>query len=231
MDNKTDTAITNAGVGNGHLAELHARFVALWHRCRKSGKAEDAETAWQDLCDRYGESHRRYHNLRHVHFCLKQMDLVASLMDDPDAGEMSIWYHDVIYEPCARDNEKCSAGFFAWYSIDHFAAEFVANVQHLILATEHPDVVTEGDACYITDIDLSGFALPWEGFCRDNDSLRAEQDGLSDASYHAGTRHFLINLFARPRIFRTDFFHELYEEQARSNIRRYLAEFRSGTDR
>ena len=213
------------------MAQLRDRFVALWQRSRKSGIQEDAEAAWDDLSGLYAESHRRYHNLRHVDHCLRQIDLAAPLMDDPDAGEMSIWYHDVIYEPCARDNEKRSAGFFAWYALGHFPDEFVADVRHLILATEHPEVVRDGDACYITDIDLSGFALPWEEFCRDNDSLREEQRGLSDASYQASTQRFLVNLYARSRIFRTDFFHELYEAQARDNIQRYLAECQSATDR
>ena len=231
MDCEIDMAIVKEGIEAERLEILHKRFVALWHRCVKPGLPDDAEASWKDLRDRYGEPHRRYHNLCHVYYCLRQIDLAASLMDDPDAGEMSIWYHDVIYEPRAKDNEKRSAGLFAWYGVDRFADEFVSNVRHLILATEHPEVVTSGDACYITDVDLSSFALPWEDFHRDNEHLREEQTDLSDTTYYAGKKRFLINLAARPRIFRTDFFHDLYEEQARNNIQRYLAELHSRTDR
>lgn len=211
------------------MEQLQQRFVSLWRRCAKPGVRDYAEGAWQELLKRYDEDHRRYHNLDHVRFCLKQKDLAASLMDDPDAGEMSIWYHDVIYEPRARDNEKRSAGFFAWYTVDLFPDDFVAKVRRLILATEHPEDVDEGDACYITDIDLSSFALPWESFQRDNAALRVEQQDLSDASYYAGKKRFLEKLAARKRIFRTDFFHDLYEERARANIRRYLAELPQAT--
>jgi predicted metal-dependent HD superfamily phosphohydrolase len=202
---------------------MSTRFLSLWRRCARPGMTDDAKAAWKDLRNRYQEPHRRYHDLCHVDFCLKQLDMVASLLDDPDAAEMSIWYHDVIYEPNARDNETRSAGFFASYTVDRFADDFVANVQHLILATEHPEIVGEGDAIYVTDIDLSSFALPWDDFQRDNAALREERADLSDARFEEGKRRFLTTLLERPRIFRTDYFHDLYEDRARDNIRRYLS--------
>ena len=221
--NQNGEVVCKEQLGDELLTRLGVRFTSLWRRCARPGTADEADTAWEDLRNRYGEPHRRYHDLCHVNFCLKQLDRAASMLDEHDAAEMSIWYHDVIYEPGGRDNETRSAGFFAWYAVDRFSDDFVANVRHLILATAHPDVVEQGDAWYITDIDLSSFALPWEDFQRDNAALREEQQDMSDADFDAGKRWFLTNLLERPRIYRTDFFYDLCEERARDNIRRWLA--------
>jgi predicted metal-dependent HD superfamily phosphohydrolase len=230
MNDNNEAACGKEFLGEKHLERLAARFLELWRKCVRPGMADDGEAAWQDLKNRYQESHRHYHDLSHVYFCLGQLDLVASLLDDRDAAEMSLWYHDVIYEPGAADNETRSAGLFARHTADLFPDEFVANVRGLIMATKHPEIVDEGDARYITDIDLSSFALSWDGFRRDNENLREEQSDLADASYYAGKKGFLIGLSRRPRIFRTDFFHDLYEARARSNIQRYLAELHSRRD-
>ena len=222
--NNNETDQSERKIGKDALERLRRRFLGLWRRSMKTGVPDYGESAWEELRNRYQEPHRRYHDLRHVRFCLEQFDLVRSLTDDPDAVEMSIWYHDVIYEPGAADNEKRSAGFFAWYTVDLFPGEFIVTVRHLILATAHPETLCEGDAGFVTDIDLSSFALPWSDFDRDNKDLREEQSDVSDEFYYPAKVRFLTLLSNRSRIFRTDFFHERFEAQARQNIERYLAE-------
>lgn len=77
-------------------------------------------------------------------------------------------------------------GFFAWYAVDRFPHELVANVRCLILATTHPEILEQGDAWYITDIDLSSLALSWENFQRGNAALGDEQQAISDENFYAG---------------------------------------------
>jgi signal-transduction protein with cAMP-binding, CBS, and nucleotidyltransferase domain len=44
--------------------------------------------------------------------CLAQLDLAKHLLKDADAVEMALWFHDLIYDPCAPDKESKSAERF-----------------------------------------------------------------------------------------------------------------------
>ena len=80
------------------------------------------------------------------------------------------------------------------------------------------------DRRFIEDIDLAGFAAPWDDFIRSGDLLRAEFAAHADGQYYPSQVRFLENLQSRPRFFRTDYFHDKYEARARQNVRRLLDE-------
>ena len=65
----------------------------------------------EDLLARWSESHRRHHNVVHLHELLDAIQALADdgLRFDREAVELAAWFHDAIYEIGRDDNEDHSA--------------------------------------------------------------------------------------------------------------------------
>lgn len=199
------------------------RFTTLWNRSRTTGgTGADADDVYDEVYAYYSESGRHYHTPKHIEHCLTQFDLATDGMDDVDAVEMAIWFHDLIFDVSADDNELKSAQRFVELANDSMAPEFKAKVFDLIMATAPPRQPKTSDQGFMLDIDLSSFGLPWDEFVRDSTAVREESPQLSDAEFFPGQRAFLESLVNRSHFYFTDFFRSRIEETARSNIRRHL---------
>jgi predicted metal-dependent HD superfamily phosphohydrolase len=195
------------------------RFQALWKRCEAP---VDPRPVFENLWCRYREPHRIYHRCTHLEHCFQQLDLAYTLIQDPDAVEMALWFHDAIYIPGSSKNEKESAELFVRAVGDHFRPSFIRKVYGLIIATTHKELAQESDNQFVTDIDLSSFGVDWGEFQRDTKAVRKEQADSSDAVFYPAHAKFLNSLLGRPRIFGTEFFYGRYEQRARENITRLL---------
>ena len=150
-------------------------------------------------------------------------DACKSLAANPDALELAVWFHDVIFEPDQADNERRSADLYLQLSDGVQADEMRRLVERLIMATLHDgNSLQDPDAVYMVDIDLSSFGLSWEEFLRDSENLRRENANLSDAEYYRRKKEFQNCLLDKERFYRSDFFAERLENQARSNLSRYF---------
>jgi predicted metal-dependent HD superfamily phosphohydrolase len=200
-----------------------SRFQSLWRRCLIEGAADASAAIHQRLVSGYNEPQRHYHTLAHIDHCLSMFDQCKLLATNPDALEIAVWFHDVIFEPGKRDNEALSAELYEELSAGVHAGEFRELVGRLIMATLHNErSLDDSDAGYMVDIDLSSFGLPWEDFLRDSRHLREESAQLSDADYHRKQGEFRSCLLARSRFYQTDFFCQRYERQARDNLAKYF---------
>jgi predicted metal-dependent HD superfamily phosphohydrolase len=202
------------------------RFTALWARSLP-GESAAAETVYVRLIELYGEPHRHYHTLNHIRHCLREFDRAAALMDDPNAVEMALWFHDAIYQPGAKDNEWRSAELFRQWSDGRVDPAFPQRVRDLVMATTHRESPGRGDAGLVVDIDLSSFGLPWEACEQDGRLIRAEFAGTADDQYYPGQLRFLRALQGRPTFFCTEFFQQRYEWVARENVARIIAGLRA----
>lgn len=208
--------------------ELKARFVALWARCVNESQPAVAETIYGRLIECYEEVHRHYHTLAHIRHCLYEFDRAAAFMDDPDAVEIALWFHDAIYEPGAKDNEQRSAELFQKYAEASGCADsaFQRRIYNLIVVTTHREQPGRKDEQFIVDIDLSSFGLPWDEFEQDGRRIRAECADMNDDAYYPSHVKFLQMLQERPTFFFTDFFQNRYERTARENIERLITSLR-----
>jgi predicted metal-dependent HD superfamily phosphohydrolase len=105
-----------------------------------------------------------------------------------------------------------------------FGRRLSAKVYELILVTAHKELAQECNKQFVADIDLSSFGVDWEEFLRDTKAVREEQADNSDAVFYPAHAKFLNSLLGRPRIFGTEFFYGRYEQRAKENITRILAD-------
>ena len=199
------------------------RFRGLWRRCLIDDARDDGQSIHRRLLDGYREPWRHYHTFDHIRHCLTMFDQCRERVDHPDALELAVWFHDVVFEPGNADNEALSAQLYRELSDGVHPPETRTLVDRLIMATLHNGgSLVDEDAKYMVDIDLSSFGLPWEAFLRDSENLRREAAGLSDAEFYSKAIGFHDYLQARERFYQTDFFASRFEDRARQNIARYL---------
>jgi predicted metal-dependent HD superfamily phosphohydrolase len=204
------------------MLELSERFRSVWAHSAPETMDAKSDLAWQFLLTHYSESHRHYHNMDHISHCLLQLDEVAWQLEVPDAVELAIWFHDIIYQIGANDNELKSAEVFRSLAQPVMNQALIDAVCGLIMATTHINDIRDGDAAAMVDIDLSSFGLPWEEYLADSHNLRQEQKDTPDQQFYAGKLKFLKALTRRNAIFQTRYFREKLEQRARQNIARYV---------
>ena len=202
------------------------RFLDLWQRCCSDPQEGQAAQVFDSIDRLYSESQRFYHNTDHIEQCLEQLERIRDRLQNADAAEMAIWFHDVIYRPLSKTNENESAIFFRQSAANNMQPEFVDRVCELIMYTLHngmPD--DDSDGQYVVDIDLFSLGQAWELCKVDSDNVRAEKSYLSDEEYINNQKAFFQGLIARPSVFLTDFFRQHREGRARENIHRQLDRF------
>ncbi|WP_322026165.1 hypothetical protein [Burkholderia sp. BCC1977] len=168
------------------------------------------------LAQCYTEPARHYHTLVHVRRCLRHLDLARHAIPEPDAVELALWFHDVIFVPGAQDNEQRSADWFRHQAAGRIRA--CDRICAMILATTHSGTAAELDTRFACDIDLAALGAPRRRFREDGRRLRAERPELDDRAYDFHERTILRGLFVRPRIYQTDFFYTRCEMRARKNL-------------
>ncbi len=199
------------------------RFQTLWRDCLLPNAIDDSTAIYQQLVASYSEPQRVYHTLNHIEACLEVFDEAVSTLDDPNAVELSIWFHDVIFELCAKNNEQRSADHFMEITDGIFDNALRNKVYHYIMATLHcGSEITDADSKVVVDIDLFSFALPWPDFLRDSDNVHREACHMSDEEFYQRQTGFQQTLLDRPRFFQSDYFYKKYENQARRNLADYF---------
>lgn len=203
------------------------RFRLLWGRCLLDSAIDESATIHQNLIESYSEPQRFYHTLAHIEHCLSLFDKIRSKVQNPDALELAIWYHDVVYLPGAIDNEQLSADQFMATSDGVFDDKLRGTIYRHIMATVHDGAeVKDSDTHYMLDIDLSSFGLAWPEFIRDSDNLRLEMKQQPDDVFYQKQAAFQDKLFGQPRFFKSDYFYDKYEGQARQNRSDYFETIR-----
>jgi len=169
---------------------------------------------------------RSYHGIGHLRAVLERLaELAAGGMEfDEVPVRLAAWFHDAVYDG-ERDAEERSAAWAEEALPPLTDAATVAEVCRLGRLTEAHDPVPDDANDYALSVaDLAGLALPEPEYGAYAAAVRAEYGHLTDEVFRKGRTAVLTSLLERPLIFRTAHGREHWEQRARANIERELAE-------
>lgn len=200
------------------------RWRCLWQRLARCG---DASATFARLREAYSQPHRAYHNAVHIEDCLRQFDLARTEAERPDEVEAALWFHDAVYDTNAGDNEEQSATW-ATRALEEAGVrpDVSSRVAALVLATKHKWDPQSRDGELVVDVDLSILGSEPLVFAAYDRAIRQEYSWVPEERYRAGRAAILESFVNRPRIYRTKFFRERLETQARQNLERLTATWR-----
>ena len=204
------------------------RFYELWSALGAGGHGSGALLR---LRAAYDEPHRAYHTARHIGACLRLLDdeAVTATATHIEEVEAALWFHDVVYDTRASDNEERSAEMAAEVlGGAGVAEEVVARIAAHVRATK-AHVPDSADGQLVIDIDLSILAEAPEVFARFEEEIRREYAWVDEAAYVAGRAAVLRGFRERPLLYGTPLLRERYEARARANLEASLARLASVT--
>ena len=180
-----------------------------------------------ELKRHYSAAGRFYHTSQHIEGCLQLLDRFKHLAQLPEEIELAIWFHDAIYEPRRNDNEQRSAELFLRLFQD-LPLEKTAKhrIEGMILATKTHQCVDD-DCALMLDIDLAILGQSPDRFAEYDLAIRREYAHIPDEQYRQGRRKVLQSFLARSQIYSTDELYQEFEQPARRNLQRCLAQLSS----
>ena len=189
------------------------------------GAAGDGAAAYEELLARYSEPWRKYHTLQHLRECIVIFESAVHLAARPAEVEAGLWFHDAVYELRRSDNEERSARLAEGVlSNADTPREVCARVATLVLATKHAASPESPDEQLLVDIDLSILGATESRFAEYARQIREEYSFVPEVVFREKRQAILRSFTARPRIYSTQHFAGLLEQQARVNLARVAGE-------
>ena len=182
--------------------------------------ADHIDELWQEVVKAHSSPGRHYHTLQHLEDLHAQLAEVRSALQDPDAVLLAIVYHDLTYRVSRKDNEERSAEVMLermLVALD-LPGPMVLRAAAHIRATRRHEASADPDTDLFTDADLSILGSSRERYKLYTQQVRWEYRRYPDLLYKPGRRKVLAHFLAMPHIFKTTYFRDRYEEQARLNM-------------
>lgn len=178
------------------------------------------ERLWMEIEKKYSGKGRYYHNLQHLENMFSELDKVKDEIENYQIISFSVFYHDVIYDASSKSNEEKSAQF-AEKHLQQLGSdpEFAEKISRQIIATKSHQKSGDDDTDYLVDADLSIFGQEPDKYKDYAQKVRKEYSIYPDFLYSPGRKKVLNHFLDSESIFKTEYFKEKYEPQARKNIR------------
>lgn len=174
---------------------------------------------WFEITQNYSDINRHYHTLQHLENLLQQLTTIQNHIQNWNTVLFTLYYHDLVYHSTQADNEEKS-GELVEKRMKQASVpiELIKHCKNQILATKSHNKSTDSDTNYFTDADLSILGQPWEAYSQYYKNVRKEYSVYTDAVYNAGRKKVLQHFLLMDRIFKTDYFYDKFENNARQNI-------------
>ncbi len=202
-----------------HLFHQWQETVAIFAGDENIGRQHFAA-----LVKAYSGSDRFYHNLEHINQVLQTLQLMPVPVEDRGAIQWAAWFHDVIYDSQATDNEARSAVYAEQVLLSlGVSAQTTTTVKQLILATKnHHANPNDVSTCILLDADLAILGTEELAYWEYTKAIRKEYAWVSDLDYVKGRRRVLENFLQRDRLYSTEVMWQTHELKARHNLQAEL---------
>lgn len=199
---------------------LQQKFNILFQKFNQDISLE--ENLWKEIVSNYSSQKRHYHNLSHLENLFKELLPIQEKLEDWDTIQFSIFYHDIVYKASRSDNEEKSA-LLAIERLKEigYPNDRILKCNHQIIATKSHEF-SDNDTNYFTDADLSILGKSWKTYSEYFQQIRKEYKIYPDFIYNPGRKKALQHFLKMDHIFKTDYFLEKYEIQARENLEKEL---------
>eukprot|EP01102_Stenamoeba_stenopodia_P004932 TRINITY_DN15437_c0_g1_i1.p1 TRINITY_DN15437_c0_g1~~TRINITY_DN15437_c0_g1_i1.p1 ORF type:complete len:265 (-),score=74.90 TRINITY_DN15437_c0_g1_i1:93-887(-) len=193
---------------------------------------------WSKIDSAYWQPTRFYHTMQHINSMLRthhtdRNSFAAKNFNNPRTSvliDLAIIFHDIVYDPKAKDNEEKSAAMWRDFVKESkmVTADEVEKVASWILATKNHTATppttkdTDPELALFLDIDLLILSAPLKEYNDYAANVRLEYSHLSDQDFQKGRLEVLKGFAASSRLFFTDPFHRFYESKAKENIAREI---------
>jgi predicted metal-dependent HD superfamily phosphohydrolase len=179
-----------------------------------------AEKAFNSLVLAYSTPGRHYHTLKHIHHVLSTIQILQGYINNLATVQLAAWFHDVVYDTEAQDNEERSADYaFELLSNLGIPESTITTVTHLILNTkDHQVAVDDYDGQVLLDADLAILATNSVQYEEYAHAIRQEYRWLPEKDYITGRQQVLERFLQRSHIYFTPLMLEFAEPSARGNI-------------
>lgn len=201
---------------------LKETFIKLLENYTKSESR--INEFWLEIETAYSEKSRYYHTLDHLENLLAQLTEVKDQIQHWETVLFTLYYHDVVYDAQKSDNEEKSAEL-AGRRMKQIGVpkETILQCKEQILATKTHIPSISSDTNYFTDADLSVLGQSWEIYAAYYQNIRKEYSVYPDSVYNPGRKKVLNHFLSMERIYKSDYFYEKFEIQAKKNMKIELA--------
>lgn len=192
------------------------------------GRSPVAGAWFESIVWRHRAPGRHYHGVRHVRWVVRHvLDLAGRHpVSDLAAIVAAAFFHDVVYEPTAHDNEAASARLATDALLEiGWPAERTERVASMIIATVGHDVTdADLDTQVLLAADLGVLATDPARYGDYVRAVRREYAHVTDPDWRTGRAAVLRSLTDRATLFAPDLGLDEWERRARANIAAELAE-------
>lgn len=196
---------------------LKAIFISLTNKY--TSQPALAENLWADIEKHYTSPKRHYHNLQHLENMYTRLKGCHTQINDWDTLLFSLFYHDIIYKASSKDNEEKSA-LAAIKALNQigYPKEKIRLCGEQIMTTKSHEATINNDTNLFTDADLSILGADWDSYLEYSKQVRKEYSIYPDFLYNPGRKKALEHFLAMENIFKTAYFQQKFEQQARINL-------------
>ena len=180
---------------------------------------------WNVLSSQYSGKSRHYHNLSHIENMLQMLDEVKAEVTNIDTLLFAIYYHDIVYKATRNDNEYQSALLFEKHIAKTSFGKISACKMQIELTKEHL-LSEDEDTNILMDLDLSILGSRSEEYYKYQKNIRKEYSIYPDFMYKKGRVKVVKSMLASGPIFKTSYFKDKLEVQARVNLENELKNLR-----
>jgi predicted metal-dependent HD superfamily phosphohydrolase len=182
-----------------------------WYKLMEELKLDESVGSkwWRVIRCRYSERQRFYHTLDHLDDMFCRYDEVSAHVISTVVVQLSIFFHDIIYDPLRGDNEAQSAVVF-----EEFAAEIDLHKEvrettsaYIMRTAKHHAAEggeTTGDLAFFLDIDLSVLGRTGAGYSKYTEAIRLEYQHVPATTFCQKRAEFLTVFLQGKAVFFTE---------------------------